>query len=128
MQGRLVHRADLSTPEGCRATEAFFAQMFDLPADKMPRFVHADPHRFTDASVVSTDLTNVVSRINLDSIADLGSKTGATIAPDRFRANIYFHGWPAFSELAQQGREIQIAAARARVTVNRRAKLALTQS
>lgn len=120
VQGREAHSADLSTPEGCAATEAFFARMFDLPADKMPRFVHAAPHRFTDVSVVSTDLMNAVSLINLDSIAELEAKTGSTIAPERFRANIYFSGWPAFSELALEGREITIGTARARVTLRTR--------
>ena len=120
VQGREVHRADLSTPGGCAATEAFFARMFDLPADKMPRFVHAAPHRFTDVSVVSTDLMNAVSLINLDSIAELETKTGASITPERFRANITFRGWPAFSELALEGREITIGSARARVTLRTR--------
>ncbi len=120
VQGRTVHQADLSSPDGCAATEAFFARMFDLAPDKMPRFVHAAPHRFTDVSVVSTDLMNAVSLINLDSIAALAAKTGSTIAPERFRGNITFRGWPAFSELALVGREITIGTARARVTLRTR--------
>ena len=120
VQGRSVHQADLATPEGCAATEDFFACMFDLPADKMPRFVHAAPHRFTDVAVVSSDLMNAVSLINLESIAALERKTGASIAPERFRANVYFSGWPAFSELALVGHEIAIGSARARVTLRTR--------
>lgn len=120
VQGNPVLSADLSTPEGCTATERFFARMFDLQADKMPRFVHAAPHRFTDVSVVSTDLMNAVSLINLDSVAELEAKTGARIAPERFRANIYFSGWPAFSELALEGREMTIGSARARMTLRTR--------
>jgi uncharacterized protein len=120
VQGRVVHEADLTTPEGCAETEAFFARMFDLAPERMPRFVHAAPHRFTDVSVVSTDLMNAVSLINLDSIADLESKTGAVIAPERFRANICFRGWPPFSELTLVGREIKIGIARARVTLRTR--------
>lgn len=120
VQGRRVHQADLFTPKGRALTEAFFARMFDLPDDKMPRFVHAAPHRFTDVSVVSTDLMNAVSLINLNSIADLEAKTATTSAPERFRANIYLSGWPAFSELALVGHEIAIGAARARVTLRTR--------
>lgn len=120
VQGKTVHRADLSMPQGCAETEGFFARMFDLPADKMPRFVHAAPHRFTDVSVVSTDLMNAVSLINLDSIAALEAKTGASIAPERFRGNIIFRGWPAFAELDLEGREITIGTARARVTLRTR--------
>lgn len=120
VQGHSVHQADLSTAEGCVETEAFFARMFDLAPDKMPRFVHAAPHRFTDVSVVSSDLMNAVSLINLDSIADLEARTGAAIAPERFRANICFSGWPPFSELALVGQEITIGTARARVTLRTR--------
>lgn len=118
VQGNRVHHADLSTPQGRAETEGFFARMFDLP--KMPRFVHAAPHRFTDVSVVSTDLMNAVSLINLDSIAELESKTGASIAPERFRGNIIFRGWPAFAELELEGREITIGSIRARVTLRTR--------
>jgi uncharacterized protein YcbX len=120
VQGRSVFSADLSKPQGCTEAETFFARMFDLAPDKMPRFVHAAPHRFTDVSVVSTDLMNAVSLINLDSIADLEAKTGAAIAPERFRANILFRGWPAFSELSLEGREMTIGSARARVTLRTR--------
>jgi uncharacterized protein len=120
VQGHSVHSADLSSPEGRATTEAFFARMFDLAPNKAPRFVHAAPHRFTDVSVVSPGLMNAVSLINLDSVADLEARTGAQINPDRFRANICFAGWPAFSELAQEGREITIGAALARVTLRTR--------
>ncbi len=120
VQGHPVLGADLSTPEGLAATEAFFARMFDLPPDQAPRFVHAAPHRFTDVSVVSAGLMNAVSLINLDSVAELQARIGAEIDPRRFRANICFSGWPAFSELAQEGREIAIGAARARVTLRTR--------
>jgi len=120
VQGHSVLQADLFTAEGCAETDAFFDRMFDLVPDKMPRFVHAAPHRFTDVSVVSTDLMNAVSLINLDSIADLEARTGAAIAPERFRANITFQGWPPFSELALVGQEITIGTARARVTLRTR--------
>ena len=120
LQDRLIHRADLSTALGRAETETFFARMFDLPADKMPRFVQAAPRRFTDVSVVSTDLMNAVSLINLDSVAALAAKIGTPIAPDRFRGNILFRGWPEFSELNLVGRDITIGTARARVSLRTR--------
>lgn len=120
VQGRQVHEADLGSDDGCRATESFFARMFDLPPSEMPRFVHAAPHRFTDVSVVSTALMNAISLINLDSVRDLGTRIGADVDPARFRANVYFEGWPPFCELALEGQQIRIGDARAVVTLRTR--------
>lgn len=120
VQGNLAHSADLSRPDGVLATEAFFARMFDLTEKEMPRFVHAEPHRFTDVSVVSPGLMNAVSLINLDSLRDFEARTGHTISPLRFRANIYFEGWPPFGELDLEGREIRIGNARAVITLRTR--------
>lgn len=120
VQGHRVHRADLSRQDGRAATEAFLATMFDIPHEEMPRFVHAAPHRFTDVSVVSPGLMNAVSLINLESLRDFEMRVGKEILPARFRANIYFDGWPAFSELELVGREIMIGEARAIVTLRTR--------
>jgi uncharacterized protein len=120
VQGYRVHEANLSLEDGRSATEAFFARMFDIPLDEMPRFVHATPHRFTDVSVVSPALMNAVSLINLESLRDFEMRLGKEILPARFRANIYFDGWPAFSELDLVGRQIMIGEARAIVTLRTR--------
>lgn len=120
VQGRLVHEADLSEEIGRRETDAFFARMFDLGEEDSPRFVSADPHRFTDVSVVSVDLMNAVSLINLDSVADLAARIDLDVDPARFRANVYFDGWPASSELDLVGRTIRIGAASARVSLRTR--------
>lgn len=118
--GHEVLRSNIETPDGRRQAELFFARMFDLSIDDMPELVRADPHRFTDVSVVSSELMNAVSLINLDSVADFEGRTGEKIDPARFRANILFHGWPAFSELELVGRTIRIGTATARITLTTR--------
>lgn len=120
VQNRLVHDADVSQPDGRERTEAFFARMFDFAEGQAPRFVCADPHRFTDVSVVSDDLMNAVSLINLGSVRDFGGRIETEIDPARFRANIYFDGWPPFSEFEMLGKEIRIGTARAIVSLKTR--------
>lgn len=124
--GRTVLDADISTAEGAGETVSFFAAMFDLDAGSRPVFAHAEPHRFTDVSVVSKEMMNAVSLINLASVAEFGERIGETVDPIRFRANIYFDGWPPFGELDLVGREIAIGDARLRI-VKRTQRCAATQ-
>jgi hypothetical protein len=84
-------------------------------ADQQPTLYSADPHKFTDVSVVSAKMMNAVSLINLDSVADFAAAIGAQVSPDRFRANILFSGITPWSELDWVDREITIGAARLRV-------------
>ncbi len=119
-KGNVVLDVAMSEPDGRREAEAYFASLLALPAHQIPTFVHADPHRFTDVSVVSTELMNAVSLINLSSVAELGRCIGKAINPARFRANIYFDGWPPFAELDLVGREITIGTVRAKVTLRTR--------
>lgn len=94
-----------------RAAEDYLSDLLDLEAEEQPQFVAGSPHRFTDVSVVSETMMNAVSLINLDSVDDLAARVGEPVDPMRFRANIYFRGWPAFSELDLVGRRIQIGSA-----------------
>ncbi len=57
----------------------------------------------------------VVSLINHASIADLERRVGARRHRRRFRANIYFSGAPAWSELDWVGRDLLVGQARLRV-------------
>ena len=41
-----------------------------------------------------------VSLLNLASVRDLGERIGAELDPERFRANLWVEGWPAWSEMA----------------------------
>ena len=94
-----------------QAAEDYLSTLLDLGAEERPQFVAGSPHRFTDVSVVSQTMMNAVSLINLDSVQDLGGRIGEPVDPMRFRANIHFRGWPAFSELDLVGRNIQIGSA-----------------
>ncbi len=75
-----------------------------------PVFHHVPGHVFGDQK------TPVVSLINLASIADLEAKLGEKRHRLRFRANIYFSGLPALTELDWVGRELLVGGARLRVT------------
>lgn len=106
IRGRCVLEADLSTAEGIAATAAFFARMYDW---KEPLTVaRVKPtQRFTEAPV---------SLINLASVENLAGRIGRPVDPLRFRANLYFDGWPAQSELdLPVGTAVQAGTARLRV-------------
>jgi uncharacterized protein YcbX len=97
---------DLSTPKGAGAFAAFIARQLGVPAEETPFLVDAGENRYTDVSVISPEMMNAVSLINLASVRDFEAKTGLSIDPMRFRANIYFDGWPAWSEFEMDGVEI----------------------
>lgn len=113
--GQLLLDSDISTDAGAESTAAFFSEMFGFGDNERPFLAHAAPHRFTDVSVVSQELMNAVSLINLASVKDLETRIGATVDPMRFRGNIYFDGWPAFSELELVDREVAIGDARLKI-------------
>lgn len=103
-----TQRFDLTRPEDQDSACRFLSDLLQLPADEMPFFVHAFPHRFTDVSVDSPVFMNAVSLINLDSVAAFGAAISATLDPERFRGNIQISGWPAMSELDLEGAEVRI--------------------
>lgn len=115
-EGRQMLRGCLGEPEGRAAVAAFFT---DFLADSVAgplRLVEAPGHAFADARPkpnASTD--KYVSLINRASIAALEAAIGAPVDPLRFRANLYFDGVPAWSELEWLEREIAIGEARLRV-------------
>ena len=115
VRGDLVHESDFTQPEAVERTMDFFAELLGLALDRRPRLAQAAPHRFTDVSVGSAQLMNAVSLINVDSVSDLAARIGQSIDPLRFRANLYFDGWPPFSELARLDEEIEIGSLRLRI-------------
>jgi uncharacterized protein len=74
-----------------------------------PRFLHVPGHVFCDQR------RPMVSLINLASLRDLEERVGARRHRRRFRANIWFRGTNAWSELGWVGREIQLGGAVLRV-------------
>ena len=113
--GALQLDCDLSTLNGAAEVTAFFAAALELPDGERPVLAHADPHRFTDASVASEQLMHAVSIINLASLDDLAERTGIPIDPLRFRANLYVRGWPPRTDHDLVGRELMIGPVRLRV-------------
>ena len=99
----------LDQTEGRDAFASWLTQLLGDAATGPLKVVHAAGHRFTDHP------TGYVSVINLESLRDLEARMGRAIDPLRFRANIYVEGWPAWSELEADGREVVLGGARARV-------------
>jgi uncharacterized protein len=117
---REAFEADLSTEEGMSRAVAFFSTMFDLRKDQRPIFAHSGAHRFTDVSVLSAEMMNAISLINLESVRDFEARIGRPVDPMRFRANIYFDGWPPFSELELVGKEITVGHVRLKIVMRTR--------
>ncbi|MCP1244133.1 MOSC domain-containing protein [Acetobacter lambici] len=120
VKGNVVFERLLIDGDAIRAAENFIATMFDLDEATRPTFACSGVHRFTDVSVVSKELMNAISLINLDSVRDMEERIKAPIDPLRFRANVYFSGWPAGRELEMVGRTFRLGAARLRVMMRTR--------
>lgn len=113
--GRVVHESNFLQPGPVEKTIDFFATLFNLGPDRRPLLAEAAPHRFTDVSVSSERMMNAISLINLNSVGDLSSRISAPVDPLRFRANLYFDGWPAFSEFDRMDEEFEIGSLRLRI-------------
>jgi len=106
--GAATDRFDLSTGQGAADAGVAIARHLGLPEDARPRLVRGrGGHRFTDVSVVSGAFMQAVSMVNLATVADFARRTGATVEPERFRANIVIDGWPPWSELQLEGARIE---------------------
>jgi uncharacterized protein YcbX len=113
--GTTVFEDTLATADGRDRAVAFLAHFLELQPDQQPVFAQGQGNRFTDVSVVSREMMNAVSLINLDSVRDFSQRTGREVDHRRFRANLYFDGWPAFSELARIGHTLSIGTVRLRI-------------
>jgi MOSC domain-containing protein len=108
-EGREAVRADLRTPQGRAAVEAFMARYCADELRGPPRVLYGEGHSFSDVA------KKVISIINLASVAELETIIGAPVDPVRFRANVYVDGWPAWREFDLMGREIVAGTARLKV-------------
>ncbi len=106
---------DIATAEGRQNASEFLKSYLQLPNDEMPHLYEASPHRFTDVSVVSSDMMNAVSIINADSVAAFSAAVGQTIDPLRFRGNILISGMPPFAELEMEEQDIAIGSTRLKI-------------
>lgn len=111
-----ILRASLADPEGCRLISEFLADFLGPAAEHPLRIVEAPGHAFADARKKPNATTDkYVSLINLASIAALEERISAPVDPMRFRANVYFDGAPAWSELGWVGGELVLGGTRLRV-------------
>jgi uncharacterized protein YcbX len=97
------------TETGRERIATFLAGFLGEEARGTPRFHHIPGHSFCDQR------DKVISLINLASVRDYEQKVGARRHRRRFRANVWFTGAPAWSELDWVGREIQLGGATLRV-------------
>ncbi len=111
--GRELLRGRLTEPDGCRQVAKFYTDFLGDGLDGPLRVVEATGHAFADARRRPNAATGkYVSLINRASIRALEAAMGASIDPIRFRANLYFEGAPAWSELDWIGAEFRLGAAR----------------
>ena len=108
-------RFDITSIEGRKNASQFLKSYLSLPDDQAPHLYEASPHRFTDVSVISKEMMNAVSIINLDSVSDFSKAIGQKVDPQRFRGNIHISGLPAFSELEMIERQLAIGTIRLKI-------------
>lgn len=116
LNGEVVLEARITDPAGRAEAERFFTKFLDLKPGAGPRLVEAPGHVFMNASQRPDSMTfQYVSLINLTSLAELERAAGRPLDVLRFRANIYFDGPAAWSEMDWTGRHITIGETRLRV-------------
>lgn len=106
--GRLEGAEDRATIE--QAINAFMGEDLKKPV----RLVQADGHRFTDVSVVSPQMMEAVSVINLATVRDLERRLDRPVDARRFRGNLLVDGIEPWSELDWIDREVVIGDVRFR--------------
>lgn len=107
----------IATDQGKKEASLFIKTYLSLPDDETPQLYEASPHKFTDVSVVSPEMMNAVSIINIDSVSDFSKMIACSIDPKRFRGNIHISGLPPFSELDMVGRQFTIGTARLKIVM-----------
>ena len=108
--GRVVLRARDHRAGGMPAGRGILRRVSRRRASNGPlRVVEAPGHAFADARRKPNATTDkYVSLINRASIAALEAAMGVPVDPIRFRANVYFDGASAWSELDWIGSEITL--------------------
>ena len=107
--GQIVAQGDLSSAEGRRTIESFFATAYAGRIKGPPTVLESPGHSFSDVA------RKVVSIINLASVRAIETMVGAPVHPLRFRANLYVEGWPAWHEFDLLDRTLAIGDVRLKV-------------
>jgi uncharacterized protein YcbX len=97
----------LAVESGRQAFAKFLTDFLGVMLPGTAKVAHADGHQFTDVSVHSTTLMRSISLVNTATVHDLERHVGFALDPLRFRANIYFEGPEAWSELDWVGRYLR---------------------
>lgn len=114
--GQAVVRACLTDSNGRKALEAFFAEFLMDHPDGPPQIVEAPGHMFFDAKRKPNSSTDkYVSLVNLASVSEIERAARTSVDPIRFRANVYFEGAAAWTELDWTGSALRIGQARLHV-------------
>ncbi|QET06124.1 MULTISPECIES: MOSC domain-containing protein [Cupriavidus] len=103
-----VSRFDLADDADRKGLADYLQRYLDVPLPGTPRVVNAPNFQFTDVSVRSEALMRSISLINLDTVADFARHLDHPLDPLRFRANLYFSGQPAWTEMEWVDRELTI--------------------
>ena len=106
-------RFDLGSAPGRLGAGAFLRDRLGLV--ETPTLVRADPHRFTDVSVVSPAMMNAVSILSRSSVAAFAEEIDTSVDHRRFRMNVEVEGWAPWIELDAKWAEIRLGSACLRV-------------
>ncbi|MGI9357072.1 MAG: MOSC domain-containing protein [Rhizobiaceae bacterium] len=106
--GQVLLDINLQTQDGQSKASKFFTEYLELNEAEAPFFANAEPHRFTDVSVVSDTFMNAVSILNLASVRDFEKQTSLVVDPMRFRANIIVDGLLPFQEFELINKTIKL--------------------
>ncbi len=112
--------ANALTAAGREEIGRFLTNFLGAEARGLPRFHYVPGHLFCDQRAPR------ISLINLASLRDFETRLGTRRHRRRFRANVWFSGAPAWSELAWIGRELQLGGTVLRV-VKRITRCAATE-
>ena len=107
--GKRVAGGRATEPMGRTLVEQFLGAFMPAGPRGRPKIVAAPGVGFTDCE------ENLVSLVNLASVADIERVARAPVDPRRFRANLYLAGAPAWAERDWVGRTLTAGEARLRV-------------
>ena len=103
--GKQVARGQLTTKLGRQLIEQFIAAYMKSELRGSPKIVSAPGHSFSDVAAKCVHIVNLASVRELERIA------GRTVAPGRFRANLYLEGIEPWAEFRWLDKEIKIGPA-----------------
>lgn len=108
-EGRTTFAASLTDDAGRDAFAQWLTDFLGEEAKGPLKVVRAPGHRFTDHP------RGYVSIVNLASVRDLEAKSGRSLDPLRFRANLYVDGWQAWIENQAGPARVRLGAVEAEV-------------